>query len=85
MYYGASELNYITYIRGSEMKEDTTLVGRAFPEVDVWIENDHFHQVVSDRAQSRPCRNGVLLISGYPCHKTDTVHLHKGPTDRYLV
>ena len=43
MYYGASELNYITYIRGSEMKEDTTLVGRAFPEVDVWIENDHFH------------------------------------------
>ena len=22
---------------------DTTLVGRAFPEVDVWIENDHFH------------------------------------------
>ena len=46
------------------------------------IENDHFHQVVSDRAQSHPCRNGVLLISGYPCHKTDTVHLHKGPTDR---
>ena len=43
LYYGASELNYITYIRGSEMKEDTTLVGRAFPEVDVWIENDHFH------------------------------------------
>ena len=43
MYYGASELNYITYIHGSEMKEDTTLVGRAFPEVDVWIENDHFH------------------------------------------
>lgn len=23
LYYGASELNYITYIRGSEMKEDT--------------------------------------------------------------
>ena len=46
------------------------------------IENDHFHLVVSDRAQSHPCRNGVLLISGYPCHKTDTVHLHKGPTDR---
>ena len=43
LYYGASELNYITYIHGSEMKEDTTLVGRAFPEVDVWIENDHFH------------------------------------------
>ena len=43
LYYGASELNYITYIRVSEMKEDTTLVGRAFPEVDVWIENDHFH------------------------------------------
>ena len=43
LYYGASELNYITYIRGSEMKEDTTLVGRAFPDVDVWIQNDHFH------------------------------------------
>ena len=37
LYYGASELNYITYIHGSEMKEDTTLVGRAFPEVDVWF------------------------------------------------
>ncbi len=43
LYYGASELNYITYIRGSEMKEDTTLVGRAFPDVKVWIGDDHFH------------------------------------------
>lgn len=43
LYYGASELNYITYIRGNEMKEDTTLVGRAFPDVEVWIQNDHFH------------------------------------------
>ncbi len=43
LYYGASELNYITYIRGNEMKEDTTLVGRAFPDVDVRIENEHFH------------------------------------------
>lgn len=38
-YYGASELGHITYIKGDEiLKSDS--VGRAFPEVKLWIEDD---------------------------------------------
>ena len=39
LYYGASELNYITYVRGAEMNEDKTLVGRPFPWVSVRTED----------------------------------------------
>lgn len=35
LYYGASELSYVTYIRDSEMNEDKTRIGRPFPQVDV--------------------------------------------------
>lgn len=37
LYYGASELNYITYIKGSEMTDDRTLIGRPFNGVNVEI------------------------------------------------
>lgn len=43
LYYGASELNYITYIRGSEMNGDQTLIGRAFPGVSVSVEDGKIH------------------------------------------
>ena len=35
LYYGASELSYVTYIRDHEMNEDKTRIGRPFPQVDV--------------------------------------------------
>lgn len=35
LYYGASELSYVTYIRDQEMNEDKTRIGRPFPKVDV--------------------------------------------------
>lgn len=38
LYYGASELNYITYVHGSEMTEDKTLIGTPFPGVEVRVE-----------------------------------------------
>lgn len=42
VYYGASEINYITYLTDREFTEDSRLVGRPFPEVDVSIEDDVF-------------------------------------------
>ena len=37
LYYGASELNYITYIKDSEMTDDRTLIGRPFAGVQVSV------------------------------------------------
>lgn len=38
LYYGASELNYVTYVYGHEMNGDQTLIGRSFPGVRVSVE-----------------------------------------------
>lgn len=40
LYYGASELNYISYIKDSEMTDDKTNIGRPFQGVDVFIDNE---------------------------------------------
>ncbi len=45
LYYGASELNYITYIKDGEMTEDRTLVGRPFPGVEVFVEGEEIFVV----------------------------------------
>ena len=37
LYYGASELNYITYIKDSEMTDDRMLIGRPFAGVQVSV------------------------------------------------
>lgn len=37
LYYGASELNYITYIKDNEMTDDRTLIGRPFKGVGVSV------------------------------------------------
>lgn len=40
LYYGASELNYITYIKAEEMTDDRTLIGRPFAGVQVSVQNE---------------------------------------------
>ncbi|MDY4921192.1 MAG: AMP-binding protein [Phascolarctobacterium sp.] len=40
LYYGASELNYITYIKDDEMTDDRTLIGRPFKNVGISIKNE---------------------------------------------
>lgn len=40
LYYGASELNYITYIKDKEMTDDRTLIGRPFKGVNISISNE---------------------------------------------
>lgn len=39
LYYGASELNYITYIRDCEMTDDRTLIGKPFDNVKIMVRN----------------------------------------------
>lgn len=40
LYYGASELNYITYIKSEDMTDDRTLIGRSFKGVKVSVKNE---------------------------------------------
>lgn len=40
LYYGASELNYITYIKDNDMTEDRTVIGRPFAGVGIEICNE---------------------------------------------
>lgn len=40
LYYGASELNYITYIKNREMTADRTLIGRPFKGVGISIRGE---------------------------------------------
>lgn len=40
LYYGASELNYITYIKDGEMTDDRTLIGRPFAGVQVSVRDE---------------------------------------------
>ena len=40
LYYGASELNYITYIKDKDMTEDRTVIGRPFKGVGITIQEE---------------------------------------------
>lgn len=55
LYYGASELNYITYVRDKEMTEDKSLVGKPFPGVNVYINN------------GRICVDSSFHVEGVEC------------------
>jgi long-chain acyl-CoA synthetase len=39
LYYGSSELNYITYVTDDEMNDARNLIGKPFPNVDVTLQN----------------------------------------------
>ncbi len=60
LYYGASELNYISYITGAEMTEDRTIIGRPFKGVGISIKDgkiyiDTPYHVIG---KPRPCTLG---------------------------
>ena len=40
LYYGASELNYITYLRQDQMTQEKSCVGKPFPGVQVSVKDD---------------------------------------------
>lgn len=75
LYYGASELNYVTYVRDFQMGEDKTLIGSPFPEVRVRVEEGEIrvstrYGVIGtkDEAWIGDCghfdRNGMLYFDG---------------------
>ena len=43
LYYGASELNYITYVHGRDMGKDQTLIGKSFPKVEIRLDEGEIH------------------------------------------
>lgn len=43
LYYGASELNYITYVRDRDMTGDRSLIGRPFPGVSVSVRDGELY------------------------------------------
>lgn len=40
LYYGASELNYVTYVTDREMGESRNLIGKPFPGVEAFLQED---------------------------------------------
>lgn len=40
LYYGASEMNYVSWLTGKEILKKPESIGRPFPQVKVWIENE---------------------------------------------
>lgn len=47
LYYGASELNYVTYCTAEEWLREPNAVGRPFPGVTVTVDEDHMIYVTS--------------------------------------
>lgn len=43
LYYGASELNYISYVTDENMGEKRNLIGKPFPKVDVSVKNGEIY------------------------------------------
>lgn len=43
LYYGASELSYVSYVHGRDMGEDKTLIGKHFPGVAICLKEGEIH------------------------------------------
>lgn len=43
LYYGASELSYVTYVRDEDMTDERNLIGRPFPGVKVYVRNEEIY------------------------------------------
>ncbi len=83
-YYGASELNYLTYIKDKDMTWEKNLVGKPFPGVTVFVKNGEIFIDTLYHAEgiSCPCtisdkgyldRNGNLYFCG---RSDDILEIH---------
>jgi len=55
LYYGASELNYITYVTDEFMSDDRNLIGKPFPGVDVFIQEDELYVTTEYHVENVKC------------------------------
>ena len=76
LYYGSSELNYITYIRDEDMTDDDTLVGRPFAGIHVAVQEDTQKITV--------CTAGHVLGLSMPYATHDRVYIDDGGMLHYL-
>lgn len=64
LYYGASELNYITYVTDDNMTSDRNLIGKPFPEVEVFVQKDEIFVNTKYHVEGIECPYS-LADSGY--------------------
>lgn len=57
LYYGASELSYVSYIQGKDIRKYPDAVGKPFPGVKVSIENDMIYVDTPYRAEGVPAHH----------------------------
>lgn len=55
LYYGASELNYITYVTDEFMSDDRNLIGKPFPEVTVCIKEGELYVTTDYHVENVEC------------------------------
>lgn len=85
LYYGATELNYITYITDAMMTEQRNLIGKPFPQVDVCIKGEEIFVSTAYCVEGISCPytlsdKGVMDASGnlYFLGRSDDILLHRG-------
>lgn len=64
LYYGASELNYISYVTDSEMTDNRNLIGKPFPEVQVEVQDGEIYVTNRYHVEGIKCPY-TLLDRGY--------------------
>lgn len=85
LYYGATELNYITYVTDDMMTEQRNLIGKPFPEVEVYLEKEEIFVNTAYHVQGITCPytlsdKGYLDAAGnlYFNGRTDDMLLYRG-------
>lgn len=64
LYYGASELNYISYVTDSEMTNERNLIGKPFPEVQIEVHDGEIYVTNRYHVEGIKCPY-TLLDRGY--------------------
>lgn len=85
LYYGATELNYITYVTDTMMTDQRNLIGKPFPEVEVYVEKGEIFVDTAYHVEGITCPytlsdKGTMDASGnfYFDGRTDDILLYRG-------
>jgi len=85
LYYGATELNYMTYVTDDMMTEQRNLIGKPFPKVEVYVENEEIFINTAYHVEGITCPytlsdRGTMDEGGnlYFLGRSDDILLHRG-------
>lgn len=84
LYYGASELSYITYVKDKDMVSDNSFVGKPFPGTEIFIRDGKIYASNNCQAEGIKCPyplpdNGHMDMQGnlyFDGRSDDTVIIH---------